>query len=174
LVLGLVGYFYTVQPAFRRDLLQEQVDQLTKALNKYNDTSRPYVIRQFLGKILSDAPRYRCGPKVWDLGAGNVTPPPPKTAAKLLEINLANEEFQLLDNGRRVLLIASIEDFVKHRYADPLGFSIELETQHVTHFTGPLAAFPRPPNIFRFSQDESQKSEKAFSNVQSSDGGVAR
>lgn len=162
LILGLFGYFYTVQPAFRRDLLQEQVDQLTKTVNKYNDTSRPYVIRQFLGKVLSDAARYTCGPTVWDLRADNLPPPPPKNGAKLIEINLANEEFQLLDSDRRVLLTAAIEDFVKHRYADPQGFSLELETQHSAHFSGPLSAFPRSPNLFRFSQDESQKSEKAF------------
>jgi hypothetical protein len=164
LILGVVGYVFTVQPAFRRDLLQENVDKLTAAMNRYNATSVPYVIGQFLAKVRADADKYRCSPTVYDLGADNRNPPPAMTGQKLIKENMQNPEFQLLDGDRRTLLVDQINNFVDYQYPDRSAFTTELEIQHKLHMTGPLAVgdLKLQPIIFRFSPQESERSTQNF------------
>jgi hypothetical protein len=163
LALAVFGYFYTVRPTYLKDRLDKEVGELQEELKKFRQTNRTYVVKQFLGKVESDAQSYKCSPTVYDLGARNQAPPPPKTGEALIEINFKNPEFLLISDNDRLALIGSIEDFAKRRYGST-GFTSALETQHTAHFTGPLAGIEldKRQGLFRFSQTERDDSEAVF------------
>jgi hypothetical protein len=160
LVLGVIGYIYTVLPLYSKAVIEEEASKLKldveklatekkslesenernrQQLDEYIKSIRPYVAKQFLGKIRSELEQYQRAPTIFDLSGRNEPIPAPATGMSVIEKNLKNEEFSLLREPDRVALIKMIADFVAG-YSDPAAFDSPLDIRVALPVTGPAAA----------------------------------
>jgi hypothetical protein len=191
-VLGIFGYFYTVVPVFDKTELDNQIATLTKeqrqlkhdnsdleqvnsglqqdnsrlqnSLDTYKANLVLGVKRLFLADVVSKAEPYKCSPTVYDNRSGEIkTFPAPVTGAMLIEDNLNDTAFDLLEAPDRAALLGKIKGFAaQHTPADELGSAIQI--QHVAALTGPLAiaTYSGNQNPFVFCQTEVPLSQRAF------------
>ncbi len=194
LALGVIGYIYTVLPLYSKAVLEEEASKLKleigklatdkhsleeenarnrQQLDEYIKSIRPYVARQFLGKIRSELERYKRGPTIFDLSGRNDPAPAPATGMSVIEENLKNEEFSLLREPERVALTKSIVDFVAG-YSDRTAFNSPLDIRIALPVTGPAAAigqqrlrevlerFPIESQRLKSAQEAFEKAVKAL------------
>jgi len=159
LALGVIGYVYTVLPIYSKAVLEEEASKLKldlgnlatekksleeenardrHQLDEYVKSIRPYVVEQFLGKIRSELERYQRGPTIFDLSGRNDPTPAPATGMSLIEQNLRNKEFSLLQEPDRAALTKMIRDFVAG-YSDQTAFNSPLDIRVALPITGPIA-----------------------------------